>query len=347
MNSTSRNKLVLSVFLVLVALCMAASAYAQTTAVLGVGGRGTTGYHDTVTEILRDSVENAPGLELVDRRDLSTEDAFGLLGCGEPNEDCMTELAATFEVERILCGAIVGADGDYSLQVWYFDATAGDYLLDQVNPFQTEEDKTIVELRLAAVVTGRTVLRVVSDREHVAIEVDEVDYGDAPVVVYDLPPGRHVIAASCDGCKEITRIAQVSSGRLYTESLTPPDAEGDTGEPVVTGDGSPYTLPIVTLSLGGVLLATGTVFGVLTGSTQDDFDTTPDFDEALELADKGETYALLTNVFLISGAAITVTGALLLLTAGGDDEPRQASTTPTAAPWFGPSSGGVTLDWTF
>ena len=73
----------------------------------------------------------------------------------------------------------------------------------------------------------------------------------------------------------------------------------------------------------------------------------PDFDEALELADKGETYALLTNVFLISGAAITVTGALLLLTAGGDDEPRQASTTPTAAPWFGPSSGGVTLDWTF
>lgn len=347
MNTSSRNNLALSVFLVLVVLCLAVSASAQTTAVLGVGGRGTTGYHDTVTELLRNSVENAPGLELVDRRDLSTEDAFGLLGCGEPTEACMTELAATFEVERILCGSIVGADGDFSLQVWYFDTRESDYLMDQVNPFQTEDDRTIVELRLAAVVTGRTVLRVVSEREDVSIVVDEEEYGEAPAVIYDLSPGRHVIAASCDGCQEITRIAQVASGRFYTESLTPPDAEDDTGGAVVTGDGSPYTLPIVTLSLGGVLLATGTVFGVLTGSTQDEFDTTPDFDEALELADKGDTYALLTNVFLISGAAITVTGALLLLTAGGDDEVRQASTTPNAAPWFGPSSGGVTLDWTF
>ena len=270
-----------------VVLCLLSSGVsAQTTAVLGVGGRGTTGFHNTVTRLLITAVENNADLELVDRHDLSTEDAFGLLGCSEPSPECMSELALTLEVDRILCGSVIGETGDYEIDLRYFDAVHSSYLMEQVSPFQTEDDRTVVELRLAAVVSGRSVLRVVSNRDDVTIRIDDGEQGLAPIVVFDLPGGRYVISATCDQCQEITRIVQITEGRFYTESLDPPiDPSASLGPDDDDTDRSPYILPIVTLSMGGVLLGTGAVFGVMTNSTQEDFDTTPDYDEAVELAE--------------------------------------------------------------
>lgn len=340
-----------ALLLTAIVLMSAVAASAQTTAVLGVGGEGTTGFRNTVTRVLINAVENSPALELVDRHDLSTDDAFELLGCSGPTAGCMQELAATLEVDRVLAATIVGDVGAFQLDLRYYDAAHSDYLLEQIVPYQSDDERGELELRMAAVVSGQTVLRILSNRSNVVIRVDDVEQGLAPIVLFDFPPGRHVISATCQGCESVTRIAQLAGGRFYTETLTPPDDPNA----VVVDDGpddtsSPYVLPIVTISLGAVLLGTGTAFGILTSSTQDDFDRTPDYDEALDLADKGETYATLTNAFLISGAAVAVTGVLLLLTTDGDDDTTgddDVSSLPDASPMVGSEGGGLLLEWRF
>jgi len=333
-----------------------APALAQTTAVLGVGGRGTTEFRDGVTQSLIDTVGANPDLELVDRHDLVTEDAMGLLGCSEWSADCLLELADTLEVDRILLATVEGEPGAFEIDVRYFDVGTSAFLLEQRAPYTNDEEVMLVELRLTAVVGDRVVLRVVSERDDVNVRVGDEDLGLAPVVALDLEAGRHVITATCDGCRDTSRMVQVVPGRFYTETITPRgDAVAGGGDdpedPIPGGDGmSPYLVPGITIGVGAALLGTGIAFGVMTNSTQSDFDATDSYAEALDLADTGDTQALLTNVFLISGAAVAVTGALLFVLADDEEspteQPRQTAT-PTPNAWFGPEGGGLSVDFTF
>lgn len=335
-------------------LCVALSAApaaADTIAVLGVSGQGTRAFHSEVTDVLLEAASSNPELELVDRHDVTTEDALGLLGCSEPSIDCMNELAGTLEVDRVLAGSIEGQAGANELALYYYDAVIGDFLMNQRAPYETASDRLDIELRLAAVVGNRVVLRIVSEREDVRIEIDDEYLGEAPILTRELEPGRHTLVATCDGCQELTRVMSLSAGRVYTEEVNPSGAVagGGDGGGEVAEAGSPYLFPAVTLGVGVVLMGTGLVFGLKTNSTQSDFDETQSYEEALDLADDGDTFALLTNVFLISGAAVTATAILLFLTADSRvEQPRQrVDAGPTASPWVGVDGGGVLMEWNF
>jgi ABC-type cobalt transport system substrate-binding protein len=67
----------------------------------------------------------------------------------------------------------------------------------------------------------------------------------------------------------------------------------------------------------------------------------------MTLADQGEKSALLTNIFIIGGVAVALTGALLFFTGADEDSENTLDHTDSALnPWFN-GQGGFGLDWGF
>jgi len=332
----------------LLSLLVASSAFAQSVAVLDVGGTSDVALRAEISDILLDAVENNPALTATDRRDLSSEEALLLLGCSQPNATCMEDLTLTLEVDRVVFSMVDDTSGTVIVRVVYFDSEVGMPLMDEQFAFNNAEDRTNLEMRLAAVISNRIVLEVVSDRSDVDIYVDGDLVGTAPVISLDLRPGRHTLEGRCGGCEETTLSIDLENGRYYTEHVNPAEAVVVALPPVVEESSGPNIVPIITIASGGALLLTGMTFGILTNTTQTQFDETNSITEAEDLADKGDTYALLANIFLATGAAVTVTGIILMFTMDGGDEVDTSQTAGVqAAPWVGPRSGGVVVDWTF
>lgn len=333
----------------LLIISLSGPVLAQSTAVLDVGGTGDVALRSEIGDLLLSAVENSDVLTSVDRRDLGADEAMMLLGCLEADDACMADLAFTLEVDRVLFATVDDEYGTTMVHVVYYDSVESMVLMDEQFVFDTQDDRTDFEMRLAAVVSGRIVLRVVSDREDVEIYVDGALLGIAPVVSLDLSPGRHTLEGMCDYCEPVILPLELVSGRFYTETINPTDVVATViTEPIEDEGTSSNLVPIITTATGGALLVTGMVFGILTNKTQDEFDQTDNINEARDLADQGDTYALLANIFIATGAAVTVTGIILFFTMGGDEEVNPATTAGIqAAPWVGPSSGGVVLDWTF
>lgn len=322
-------------------------AFAQTTAVLGVGGNGTSAFRGEVTDLLIASVENNHALELVDRHDLPTDEAMGLLGCSVPDAGCLLELSQTLEVDQVLCALISGDPGALEINLHYYDSQAEDYLLEQTSPYQTEEDRILVEMRLGAVVSNRTVIRITSENEAAVVLVNGTEMGTAPVVIYDLEEGTHTFTTICDGCESSMKQMQIVSGRSYSETITPTLVEVVTSSLESDDDGPSLLLPGLMTVVGTTLIGTGVGFGIRTRNLQNDYNVTPSYDEAMTLADQGEKSALLTNIFIIGGAAVALTGALLFFTGGDEDSSDSTGdTASTLSPWI-TEQGGWGLGWGF
>lgn len=334
----------------LVTLGGANLAWSGSAAVLGIGGDQGDRRLDEIGDLLLEAVENNPALEPIDRRDLSLDELLMLLGCVELSRDCMAELAATLETDHVLYADLVDEDGTPILDLYYFDVALNDFIYEHSFDLTGDDHLEELELRLAAVVSNRTVLRVVSDFPGVEIQLDGVPFGQAPVLTTDLEPGRYQLTANCDDCEPLVQTVLLAEGRFYTERMNPEGA-GVVDVAMETdddGDDSSRWLPAATIGLGGALLATGVVFAVMTAETQDEFDLEETYSEAEALADKGETYALLTNVFLASGGAIAATGIVLFLF--GSDEPsndNEGDVAFRATPWATESGGGMLIDLSF
>lgn len=325
-------------------------AWSGSAAVLGIGGDQGDRRLDEIGDLLLEAVENNPELEPMDRRDLSLDELLMLLGCVELSRDCMAELAATLETDHVLYADLVDEDGTPILDLFYFDVALNDFIYEHSFDLTGDDHLEELELRLAAVVSNRVVLRVVSDFPGIEIRLDGVPFGQAPVLTTDLEPGRYQLTANCDGCEPLVQTVLLAEGRFYTERMNPEGA-GGTSVAMETGDdddGSSRWLPAATIGLGGALLATGVVFAVMTAETQDEFNMEDTYSEAEALADKGETYALLTNVFLASGGAIAATGIVLFLL-GPVDSPTENEDDVAfrATPWATESGGGMLIDLSF
>jgi hypothetical protein len=194
---------------------------------------------------------------------------------------------------------------------------------------------------VAAAVSNLIVLRVTSDREAVEMFVDDIPLGEAPVVSFDLAPGTHVISAVCDDCEASSRTIDVELGTYYSENLTPLAvrvARHEDGDAPASDDretDGDDLLPTLTTALGVALLGTGVAFGFTTLSTQEEFNATLVEDRARELADTGESQAMMTNIFIVSGIVVTGAGIVLMMT----EEPT--------TPWIDADSAGLIVSGRF
>jgi len=118
---------------------------------------------------------------------------------------------------------------------------------------------------------------------------------------------------------------------------TLPSAGG--GEPGVDDGGSPW--PVVLMASGAVLVAGGSVLGVLALQTEDEVLDAYQVD-AQRLRDRANNLALGADIALFSGVAVATTGLILWLT---DDSPDEQPTTRLAPlPLDGP---GLSFGFSF
>ncbi|MBN1946063.1 MAG: hypothetical protein JW797_10325 [Bradymonadales bacterium] len=326
-------------------------AWAEDTIVLGVSGAGPEGLHDQLSELLVDVVNVNPDLALIEHLEMTVVDALELLAYDEVNPMFLVDLTFSLEADRLLFAVVTEADGVYNTEVTYFDAILGEILLSRSFPFSTEEQRIRTSHELHALVGNQAILELVADRDDVQFSVDDTPLGQTPVVSYGLTPGPHTITATCPECQVATRQITLVAGRFTQENITPGLLSDYVSEPP---GGRNMVLPSVTLGTGIAMLGAGIAFGVMTQSTQEDFDASTNYEEAEDLADKGETYATLANVFLFGGGAVAVAGIVLFFVGpGGGEEPQAEQARQTdqenvdRSGWAAGQSGGFAFDWPF
>jgi hypothetical protein len=156
-----------------------------------------------------------------------------------------------------------------------------------------------------------------------------------------LEAGRYPVQVAANGHDSMSGELVVEPGDdgTISYSLAPIAPQAPLADPGATpssraGDGGDFpVLPVVLMSAGGALLIGSLVTGVLALGEKSDLDDRCTLgplgnqcDPSLQgKRDDAQTLALVTDVLWISGAAVAGTGLVLLLVqAGGDDEPPAA-----------------------
>ncbi|MBN1947083.1 MAG: hypothetical protein JW797_15515 [Bradymonadales bacterium] len=337
---------------------------AQPTALLGTGGDAPQPFRQRIDEMLVDLVQANDALQLLDQRDLTVHQALGLLGYAIESPEFLEELSISLQAQRILYAKARNVDGYIELTVTFYDVEEATYVLDELFHLNTHRDFVHMEAVLTSAVTGRAVLEVTSDYPEVEVSVDDGDFGMVPVVLVGLPPGQHTLTATCQHCETLTRSFPINEGRYHhqdipmapegMESMEPTEAAPvfPVEEAVLLdqGDQPDLLLPVTITGVGVALLGTAVVFAVLTHSRQQELNSEISYSRAHELADEGERYALLTNIFLVSGVLVTVGGSVLFFVGNGrqeDPDHRSPPSTGQLSGWFSPEGAGLGINWTF
>ncbi len=248
-------------------------------------------------------------------------------------------------------------------------------------------DRTAISERITALdpsgATAReespaaSTLRVTSSPEGAAISLDGQATGQMTPAELTVAPGEHTLTLSLEGYESTSETISTVSGEtgewsptLSQMSTAPSSEDGVEGEADVFGEqtdssavdaaadenaanattrGEPSTGVWVTTGVAGVGLVTGTVFGFLALSAQSDFDVNP----TAEIADRGETFALVADLAFGVAVAAGITAIVLYAT----DRPAEPAADTTAdgedgvrvsvAPWGGPSGGGAAMTLQF
>ncbi len=83
------------------------------------------------------------------------------------------------------------------------------------------------------------------------------------------------------------------------------------------------------LGVGGASMIVGGIFGGLTLAKKNKLDDTHTVDERQALAQDGKTFAIVSDVTLFTGAALAVTGLVLVLVARKPRSPQRSALTPS------------------
>jgi len=122
--------------------------------------------------------------------------------------------------------------------------------------------------------------------------------------------------------------------KVDVSAPTPADREGTSGVAAqVEPERSAPVLPWALVGVGAAGMGVGAVFGLLALDAKSDFDAGATADKASTV----ETRALVADIALFGGAAVAVTGVILLLVDGADAAPSETAWVPTLGP------GGVGL----
>jgi tetratricopeptide (TPR) repeat protein len=117
--------------------------------------------------------------------------------------------------------------------------------------------------------------------------------------------------------------------KVEVSAPTPDDREGASGVTAqVTPERSAPVLPWTLVGVGAAGMGVGAVFGLLALDAKSDFDVGATADKASTV----ETRALVADLALFGGAAVAVTGLVLLLVEGGEAAPSETAWVPTLGP---------------
>lgn len=203
-----------------------------------------------------------------------------------------------------------------------------------LGPEHTKERPLPVEIELSkAIPRGELVLSVSPAGAEVFVDRELV--GRAPLTEpLVLTEGLHTIEVRAPGAEPYTEMIAISAGQRAETAID-------------VGGGADWgTIGIVTMGVGGALLAGGAVTGALALGASGDLDdcradpSCARTDREVELADDVRGQALITDVLVWSGVAIAAGGVVLYLLAPDDAAAGQAEIREQS--WFvTPLEGGA------
>ena len=168
-------------------------------------------------------------------------------------------------------------------------------------------------------------------------------FGTAPLTIYSVPKGDYIVEAVYGNGKQVSRPVSVGENEETAVDLGGSAARGPSGPGMFETDMTPTRMTITKVALvgAGVGIVATLVFGILELKAESDYDkeTAPLAME--DIAKKGRTYAILTNVGIVMAAVGLVTAGIagypLVL---HSEKPKTTAFqfTPTASPNGG---GGV------
>lgn len=211
-------------------------------------------------------------------------------------------------------------------------------------------DADSIRTRIADLRTGPATLAITSTPPGAAIAVDGDDAEEVTPAELQVPAGDHTVALTLEGHEASEQTVTAVAGtrhevaaELGATASDPAFGDGDpidepevaVEEEAAAADDGPSTGVWVSAGIAAGSLVAGTVVGFLALSEEGDFDNTP----TDAIADKGETYALVADVFFGLAAAAAITGLVLYLT--GDEDEDSESARLDVAPLVGPNGGGL------
>lgn len=187
-------------------------------------------------------------------------------------------------------------------------------------------------------------VEIMSATEGVEVRIDDEVVGKTPFAApISVNAGKHKLTGTMAGRNDAHESVTIAGGdalKIELNPLAPPKAGLPPAPPTVTTSTSTSTglpvLPIALLGLGGAALATGGVFGFMTLSARSDAKAGCTNGAAGHLCstdarsslDKEQTFALVTDIAVVSGVVLAGVGVFTLLRSSGNA--RAASSGMTA-----------------
>lgn len=320
-----------------------------------------------ITQVMKTETRNNPHYKLVKQEDIALLDSLLLVGCEEPNPECMGMLADTLKAQRLVYGRLVAVSDLYDIEVNVYDLKLNKVVKRWNKRFTANADaigffvKEMEEFLGERVRARPTRLRVTANVADAYVVLDGQRVGRTPYIDEALQPGKHKIVVTREGFSPWEHEAEVEAGAelILRASLsreggepvvvTPPNGggQGNVGPvgPPLADDGPPKPTPSsgslatfgwVGVGVGAALVAAGGVFGALSLSTRSDFDATQIQREAHDLRDQGKTQATTANILFALGAVSGATGLVLIVVDSGDEKAPATAPAPTTAVSVGP-----------
>jgi len=230
------------------------------------------------------------------------------------------------------------------------------------DPASTKKEE--VETRLAEVKAMVGSIEVTTEPEGAGIVLDGATTGKTTPTTLEIGPGDHELVLNLDGFEPLTKVVTVAKGEKaeisvnFDEEGTPvatETGEGTLADPFAEGGGEeeaaesggegPPPAFWVCAAVAGVGLVSGTVFGTMALGDEEDYKKDPKDDTK----ESGERNAIIADVSFGVAAAAAIVGAVILFTAGGDEDEAgdEAKSKWNVTPVAGGDTIGVSTSVTF
>lgn len=247
-------------------------------------------------------------------------------------------------------------------------------------------DRADIETRIASHRARPGTLRIISSPPGAQVTLDGRRLTEATPITTEVPSGAHAAAIELEGYQMVLQEFDVSFGEERTVEVTlapigaPPETppvgvggeegggeagggeegggeagggeEGGGATPPEAGPGVRMSTPVwVMTGLAGAGLLTGIISGSLALADQGEFDDGVERGEARdrleELADAGQTKALVADIAFGVAAAAAITGIVLFFVENARAQPEYESSGLTISPSIAGDGGGVSATLRF
>ncbi len=285
---------------------------------------------------------------------LGLERARQMLGCTD-DQGCMADLAGALDSDRLLSGALTILERSALLSVRLLDvkksrtlARANATLLDA-----SERELQDAARRLAhEVLTGKRLdttgtVRVVVDRPGATVTLDGKALGETPLKeALRVTEGPHALMVQKPGYVRWSTTVSVTAGQVVPVEvdLIPIQLLGEQARSRL------WTWGWVSTGVAGAAAASGVIFGAQAKSTHDDYLKATTRSQAVDLADKSRSQAMVANVSWGVAGVAAVGAGYLIYSAMVEDaraaipaEPKPLQKGPPMAAGVAPIEGGALI----